>query len=125
MVTNSALIEIRGAAPTNGSGDVADGALGTLRWSGARAAYLSRVKRSVKRNDVRVTIHVDQLVIRGTLPIVVTPGEPLSGDTIVVRDGREPATVKRFRVVAVNAAATRPGSPVNSVRLDLDDEREV
>lgn len=120
-VVNAVLTEVRAHAGVNAYGKVAEGDDGDLRWSGTRTAYLTRVKKSVKRGEIRETIWVDMLYVRGTLPIELTPGAQAEADTVVIHDNRPPAAIKRFRVVGVEVKAA--GTPVDSVAIELADPR--
>lgn len=128
MTTNATLTAINSAGATDRHGDVASE--GDLKWSGMLRGYLTRRKKSVTVGDPRAEggqrrerLEVDVLVLHGRLPIAVTTGDQSVGDTIVVIDHRMGDVEKRFRVVGVDVRAI--GSPVDSARLELADERTV
>ena len=122
MTSNAVILALNAAGTPDGYGDVP--AEGVVSWEGRQDAYLKRVRRRLVSGGQLVDDYRDMLIVQ-TPAVSLTqavPGDDVAGSTVLVEDLRNPtAVLRRFRVVAVDHRAV--GSPVDSLRLELDDEQ--
>lgn len=126
---NSLLIEIAAAGAVDGYGDSTGD--GTALWEGSARGYLREVDKAEltggagqeSRSDATLTrVLVFSLLRSEAAPVLEAAGDDATGTTVVISDGRTtPAVDRRFRVVAIENSVA--GSRVDSVRLELADER--
>lgn len=119
---NATLLDMTGAGSPDRSGDVTNE--GAAVWSGRARGYLRRERRRAVTGGGMTLIEGDTLFVptpaRALLAAV--PGDQSTGTTVLVEDHRGPTAVtRRFRVVGVQHSAA--GTPVDSLRLELDDAR--
>jgi hypothetical protein len=118
--TNATLTEIAQPGPLAANGDPGDP---VVVWSGRARGYLKRLRRTVISGGEDVRLKRDIFTILNTAgsPPVETAGPDWEACTVVIDDERETETkTRRFTVRgAENRAA---GTPVDSVRLELDAE---
>lgn len=117
---NATLTEVTGPGTVDRSGERT--AEGATVWEGRLRVYLRRGSKMVTVNGNMNKVEFDQLVVKGHLPFSTDIGSQKNGSVLTVLDQRERTAVERkFRAVAVQRMAV--GSPVDSVRIELAEER--
>jgi hypothetical protein len=118
--TNAMLVEIARPGPLTGNGDPGEP---VQVWSGRVAGYLKRTRRQVISGGISVNIHRDVFTLLRTqgAPVVEEAGGDWSAYTVILEDNRTPTTQRRrFTVRGMENRAA--GTPVDSIRLELDTE---
>lgn len=118
--TNATLTEIAQPGPLGPNGDPGDP---VVVWSGRARGYLKRLRRTVISGgqDVRLKRDIFTVLNSAGAPPVETAGPDWEACTVVIDDERELTT--RTRRYAVRGAENRAaGTPVDSIRLELDAE---
>lgn len=121
LLTNAVLTKIETPGPLTDEGDP-----GTpvAAWTGRAAGYLKRVARQEVSGGEQITVKEDVFILlRSTgAPIVETAGPDWEATTVVIEDRRTPTPVtRRFTVDGMENRAA--GTPVDSIRLQLANER--
>lgn len=120
MFTNAVLVSITGPGSPDAYGDTITG---TVVWSGRAAGYLKRVHKTIVSGGQEVDVRRDIFTILNTAGAAVleVSGADWEATTVVIDDLRGPSPVRRrFTVVAMENRAA--GTPLDSVRLELDTE---
>lgn len=94
---------------------------GPALWSGRMGAYLHRAWKSESLNGQYGRREIDELVVRGHLPIELVIGAQAMASRLEIVDNRDTPVIRTFRAVSIQKTAI--GSPVDSVRIELADER--
>lgn len=119
---NAVLTQINGPGTIDRAGDVETA--GTAIWTGRAGACLQRRDRRVVTPEGMTLVEADVLIVPRSsgAPVSELAGDQARATTVVVEDRRTgTAVTRRFRVVGVENRAA--GTMVDSVRLELDDER--
>lgn len=123
---NCTVVDVRRPGALDRYGDVSDPSDASPIWEGRVPAHIRREEIHGTESNRSTRLERDVLYIRGAYGVPVseiTPGDQKSGSTVLVDDLRGSTTVRRrFRVVKVSNRAA--GTIADSVRLELDDERE-
>lgn len=121
MLTNVAVVEIATPGPLAANGDPSGH---VVAWGGAVAGYLTRARRQTISGGEVVYVLVDRLVMLAAvaaplLDAVTAAGAVWEAATVLIEDRRAGAAAcRRFTVRGVDLRAA--GTPVDSLRLDLD-----
>lgn len=119
---NALLLEVAGPGTPDEYGDVATG--GAATWTGRVPAHLIRERSRQVSGGAVVSVERDVLVVLGShgAPVGAVPGDQAQATTVLVEDRRTQTPVtRRFRVIAAENRAA--GTPADSLRLELADER--
>lgn len=120
MLTNAVLLSINDAGSADEYGDAT---AGTALWSGRAAGYLKRVAKTVVSGGQEVKVRRDIFTILASAgaPVLEVAGPDWEATTVTIDDLRGPTPVRRrFTVTAMENRAA--GTPLDSVRLELDTE---
>jgi hypothetical protein len=118
--TNATLTEIAEPGLLGPSGDPGEP---VVIWTGRARGYLKRLRRTVISGgeDVRLKRDIFTILNSAGSPPVETAGPDWQACTVVIDDERE--TVTKTRRFTIRGAENRAaGTPVDSVRLELDAE---
>jgi hypothetical protein len=118
---NAVLVQIESAGEVDENGDQSDD--GIVLWVGRAAGYLKRSDHTVVQGGQSIRLDTDLLYLRDVqgVPVVETPGASWRGSLVTIDDLRTGSAVRsKFRVYAMEHRAA--GLPVDSLRLELDNE---
>jgi hypothetical protein len=119
-LTNATLVEISKPGPLATNGDPG---LPVVVWTGVAKGYLKRTRRMVISGGVNVPVKRDvfTLLNRAGAPVVERAGGDWEAYTVIIDDTRTPES-KRRRYVVRGMENRAAGTPVDSIRLELDVE---
>ena len=126
VLPNCVLLDVRLPGVPDDYGKVA--AAGVVAWTGRLSGYLKRENRrtmtgTLTTGQQMTVVDRDILYVQGAPYALAsaTAGDQQSASTVLVDDRRKnPSVQRRMRVVAVEDRAA--GLPVDSVRVELDDQ---
>lgn len=119
-MTNATLEEIAKPGPLQGNGDPGEP---VSVWKGHARGYLKRIRRMAISGGVNVQVKRDVFVILNSAgaPAIEHAGTDWEAHTVVIADQRT-GQVKRRRYAVRGMENRAIGSPVDSIRLELDPE---
>lgn len=120
MLTNAVLLTITGPGAPDEYGDTTTG---SVVWQGRAPGYLKRQDRTIVSGGTQVDLKRDTftILVSAGAPVLEVAGPDWEATTVVIDDLRGVSPVRRrFMVVAMEHRAA--GTPVDSVRLELDTE---
>lgn len=120
IFTNAALVEIARPGPLQGNGDPGEP---VVVWSGAAGGYLKRIRRQAISGGVNVEVKRDTFTLLNSVgaPVLEQAGGDWEAYTVVIEDRRTSVRARRrFTVRGMENRAA--GTPVDSIRLELDSE---
>jgi hypothetical protein len=120
VLTNATLIEIARPGALAANGDPGDP---VVVWSGAAAGYLKRIRSASVSGGETTYVRRDTFTLLASAgaPVLEQAGANWEAYTVVIDDQRGLSAVRRrFTVRGMENRAA--GTPVDSIRLELDRE---
>lgn len=120
-VTNAVLLAINGPGSPDRYGDPGGP---SVLWTGRAPGYLKRTRRTVVSGGEQIDVRRDVFIILRTAgaPVSEVAGPDWEATTVTIEDLRDTAPVTRtFNVTQMENRAA--GTSVDSVRLELDNEK--
>lgn len=119
---NAVLVKIEAPGEVDENGDHSTD--GVVLWAGRAAGYLKRSDHTVVQAGQSIRLDTDLFYLRDVqgVPVVETPGASWKGSLVTIDDLRTGSAYRsKFRVYAMEHRAA--GLPVDSLRLELDNEQ--